>query len=101
LVEMKAAAEGLSSEALSRIMAEAQTFLTAASASLGQTSREEWEQLSDMLSSSELLDEVAADVQNAPRNTALSSAEIQGAVDQFQRDLREQLQTLRANTALG
>lgn len=98
LVEMEAEAEGLSSEALTRVMEEAQTFLTAASASLGETSREEWEQLGDLLSSPALLDEVAADVQNAPRNTALSSVEIQGAVDQFQRDLREQLQTLRANT---
>ncbi|MDF2441748.1 MAG: 2,3-bisphosphoglycerate-independent phosphoglycerate mutase, partial [Abditibacteriota bacterium] len=98
LVEVEAAAEGLSSEALSRIMGEAQLFLTAASASLGETSREEWEQLSDLFSTPALLDEVAADVQSAPRNTALSSDEIQGAVDQFQRDLREQLQSLRANT---
>ncbi len=85
-----------SMEALQSMVSEAKKFFAAASAAEGENSRDEAEQVAAMIGLPNLADQVQSAVDSAPRNTALSPAEVRGAVAQYEIELKEQLELLKA-----
>jgi arylsulfatase A-like enzyme len=83
-------------EALQILVSEAKKFFAAASAAEGENSRDEAEQVAAIIGLPNLADQVQSAVDSAPRNTALSPAEVRGAVAQYEIELKEQLEHIKA-----
>jgi 2,3-bisphosphoglycerate-independent phosphoglycerate mutase len=83
-------------DALQSMVSEAKKFFAAASAAEGENSRDEAEQVAAMIGLPNLADQVQSAVDSAPRNTALSPTEVRGAVAQYEIELKEQLEHIKA-----